>query len=315
MSGLRALRLVAGCGCLLAGLAAAAERPRVLVLKSSGLAAYHAVVAGFAAEARVDVVDLTLGQGGEGAAALLKQEVTNRPALVLAVGPAAANAARRAFTEVPVVFCMVPYFEKYGLEGPNLTGIALTSDLTSELTALKAALPAASRVGILLDPRYSSKLAESVAGLAGDKGLTVVPVELDNPAELERVLRSTKGKLDAMLMIADKTVGSAPVVRRLISFCAEEKLALLALSASQVKEGALLALSPSPVDIGQQAGRLANRILFEKVDPGALQVARPEQLDLAINLGTARKLGPGSEVALELLKFAAHQGYPVKVFE
>ena len=42
---------------------------------------------------------------------------------------------------MPVLFAMVPYFEKYGLEGPNITGIALTSDFTPELAALKAMAP------------------------------------------------------------------------------------------------------------------------------------------------------------------------------
>jgi putative ABC transport system substrate-binding protein len=84
-----------------------------------------------------------------------------------------------------------------------------------------------------------------------------------------------------------------------------------------VKEGATLALAPSPTAIGQQAGRLANRIIHEKVDPGALAVAQPEGLDLAINLSAAGKLGGSKDkdVVMELLRFAAKRDFPVRVFE
>src|SRR5207237_6742734 len=156
----------------------------------------------------------------------------------------AANGARKALGDVPIVFCMVPYYEKYSLEAPNVTGIALTSDLSVELSALHAIAPAARRVGILEDPRYSQKVIDDAAKVVADKGVSIVPLELDSAARVDKPLKAAKGKVDAMLMIADKTVGSAAVVKRLISFCDDEKLPLIALSASQVKEGALVSLSP-----------------------------------------------------------------------
>ncbi len=306
-----------GLGSFLAALSAllalpgAAERPRVVVVKSSDLAAYASVVAGFASEVRAEVVDLALDDSDAGKA--LKRAAEAEPALVLAVGPAAANGARKAFSDVPVVFCMVPYFEKYDLEGQNVTGIALTSDLSAELSALKAL--GAKRVGILEDPRYSAKVIEQASAAAGQRGMTVVPIEVDSAAKVDRALQAAKGRIDALLMIADKTVGNAAVVKRLIAFSQAEAVPLVGLSPSQVKEGALLSLSPSPIGIGQQAGRLANRIVHEKVDPGALAVAQPELLELALNLSTARKLGKSCDVAAQLLRFAAERGFQVRVYE
>jgi hypothetical protein len=61
--------------------------------------------------------------------------------------------------------------------------------------------------------------------------------------------------------------------------------------------------------------RLASRIIHEKVDPGALAVSRPEELDLAVNLSAADKLGGSREVVLELLRFAAKRDFPMRVFE
>lgn len=298
---------------LLASVAYAQSKPTVLVLKSSDLSAYTAVVAGFSAEARVNVQEVTLPEGAEAAASAVKQAAATKPTMVLAIGPASANAARKSFSDVPVVFCMVPYYERYALEGQNITGIALTNDIATELGTLKAVAPKVKRVGILNDPKYSQKLIKDASEAATGLGLSVVSLEVDRASRVDRVLETAPRKIDALLMIADKTVGNAAVVKKLIAFSADSGVPMLGLSPSQVKEGALISLSPSYIGIGQQAGRLTNRILFEKVDPGALAVAPPEVLELSVNLTTAKKVGQGSDITWDLFRFAADKGFPVKV--
>lgn len=295
---------------------AAAEpaRPRVVVVKSAGLAPYAAVVAGFSAEVRAEVVEVMLEDSTQAAARAFQRIASQKPALVLAIGPLAANTARRTLdARVPILFAMVPYYEKYGLEGPNITGIALTSDFRPELSALKSLAPSAKRVGILHDPRFSAGLVEAAQSAAGPLGLSIVPLAADAQAKADKVLAGSK--VDALLMVADKTVGNAAVVQELIAFATTQRLPLVGLTPSQVKEGATLALAPSPTAIGQQAGRLANRIIHEKVDPGALAVSQPEGMDLAVNLTAAGKLGGSRDVVLELLRFAAKRDFPVRVFE
>lgn len=294
---------------------AAAERPRVAVVKSSGLNAYAQVVAGFSAEVKAQAEEFTLEEGAEGAAATLKKVAASKPALVFAIGPAAAVGARREFSDVPVIFAMVPYYEKYELDGQNTTGIALTSDLSLELTALRAVLPKVKRVGVLEDPRYSKAFVDAAGQAAQARGLTLVPLEIDSPQKVDKVLASAKGKLDALVIISDKTVGNAAVVERLLAWSQEEKVPAVGLAAAQVKQGALFALAPAPLAIGQQAGRLANRVVVEKVDPGALAVANPEGLELNVNLSTARKQGAAEAFALDVVTFAARQGLTVKVVE
>ncbi|WP_083969234.1 ABC transporter substrate-binding protein [Hyalangium minutum] len=301
---------------LLPGLASAQGRRKVVAVKSALLAPYASVVAGFRAEADADVQEVMLDESSSAAARLFKTLAMQKPALVLAIGPLAANAARRSLGEdIPVLFVMVPYFEKYGLEGPNVTGISLTSDYTPELGALKALSPKVKRVGMLHDPRFSARQVQTAQEAASGLGLTIVPLEVEAQARVEKVLGAAAGKVDALLMVADKTVGNAAVVQALIAFASEQKLPLVALTSSQVKEGATLALAPSPTAIGQQAGRLANRIIHEKVNPGAMAVAQPESMDLAISLTATRKLSSSCDAAMELLRYAAKRDFPVKVHE
>lgn len=293
----------------------AGERPRVVVVKSSPLSAYAQVVAGFSAEVKAHVDEVTLESGSDAASDALKTVAQSKPALVLAIGPAAAVAARRELTDVPVLFTMVPYFEKYEIEGQNTTGIALTSDLSMELSALRAVQPKAKRVGVVNDPRFSKAMLENAASAASARGLKLVPLDLDSPTKLEKVLSGARGQVDALLIISDKTVGNAAVVERLIAWSLEEKVPAVGLAPAQVKQGALFALAPAPLAIGQQAGRLANRVLVEKVDPGALAVANPEGLELNLNLTTAKKLGAAEAIALDAMTFAARQNLAVKVVE
>lgn len=295
--------------------AAFADRPRVAVVKSGPLTAYAQVVAGFAAEVKGQVEEHTVEEGPEGAAATFKKLAQNKPALVLAIGPAAAVGARQQFSDVPVLFAMVPYFEKYELEGQNTTGIALTSDLSLELSALRAVQPKVKRVGVLNDPRYSKALLDGAAQAAQGRNLTLVPLDVDSPARVEKALGGAKGKIDALIVISDRTVGNAAVVEQLLAWSRAEKVPVVGLAAAQVKQGALFALSPAPLAIGQQAGRLANRVLVEKVDPGALAVANPEGVELHVNLATARRLGAPETFALDVVTFAARQGLVLRVVE
>jgi len=305
---------------LLVPVGQAAPPARIVVLKSADRAAYAEVVAGFSSEARASVAEVTLREGQSEAivrenAALLERIAQEGPAMVLAIGPTAANAAKRALTRIPVVFCMVPYFEKYGLEGAHVTGIGMTSDLSVELTVLQSFGAAVRRVGILHDPRYSAKVMEQAREQAAKRGLTIVPLEADSTARAEQVLTASRSKVDALLMVADKTVATEGVVRMLIEKTRTVGMPLVALSPTQVKEGALLSIAPTATGIGQQAGRLANRIVHEKVDPGALAVSAPELLEVALNLSAARKVGTGTDLIEELLKLAAARGFPLRVYE
>ncbi|MFY0580022.1 hypothetical protein ACN28S_42410 [Cystobacter fuscus] len=100
--------------------AAEPARPRAVVVKSAALAPYASVVAGFGAEVRAEVVEVTLEESAQAASRAFQRIVAQKPALVLAIGPLAANTARRSLgKDVPVLFAMVPYYEKYGLEGPT----------------------------------------------------------------------------------------------------------------------------------------------------------------------------------------------------
>lgn len=294
----------------------AQARPKVVVLKSSELSSYRAAAAAFCAELGEVAEHLIVDEVEDlNQSRTLKRLAEIAPDLVFALGPQAAVGARRVLGKTPVVFAMVPYFEKYELDAPNVTGVGLTSDLALELSLIKAAMPDVRKVGVVYDSRYSQKFVDDAVALASPKGLTVLPVDIDGLGKLERSLRTSRGRFDALVWVSDRTVATAAVVSRLIEWSLEEKLPSIAFGPAQVKEGAFLALSPTPTAMGQQAGRVARRIVEERVDPGALAVMAPDGSELYVNLTVAEALPDGEKWLSELLSFAARQSLSVRPVE
>lgn len=313
-------RLLVLSSCLVAG-TALAERPRVVTLRVTPSDTLSSVAAGFAAEVDADVTHLVIS--GAGSTALVHQravaalaDVKKSASLVLALGPVAAAAAKQVVSEVPVVFSMVPNYERYDLLGqPNITGVSLTSNFESELELIKALLPEARRVGVIFNPRYSGRQIEGMEAIAKRLSLTLVEIEVDSLTKAERATRGLKNRVDVMVMVADATVGDASFAHQLVESCLDDRIPLVGVGAATVADGALMSVTPTPIAIGQQAGRLANRIVHEKVDPGAIAVSQPEGYEIHVNVSTVNRLGEGVEFWQDLATYTARKHLSVRVVE
>ena len=300
--------------------AAAAEKDKdrvgeVAVLKSDSLTPYANAVAGFSAECRTEVAEYDLREDATRAEKIVKELQASKPSLIFALGPLAANTAKRAFDDIPIVFAMVPNWEKYGLEAKNVTGVALQRPVKTQLETLKALAQGAKRIGVLYNPRYTKSVIDTAVDAAKSLSITLVAVKVETPEEVPAAVKALAGKVDALWMIADRAVANPDAVQAIIKFALDNKVPVFALSEQQVKDGALVSLSPNYTAMGQQAGKIANKIIDQKLAPGSLMVAQPDGLDLAINLSTAKQIGAECNLALEIFKFAAKQGYPIRVFE
>lgn len=287
---------------------------RVAVVKSDDLTPYNEVVTGFSVETRAEITEYDLGGGRGDDGEVLGRVKALRPNLVLAIGPRAANLVARGLADVPVIFTMVPNWDKYGLTGRNVTGISLQRPVKAQLETLRAVSPKTRRVGVLYDPRYSEPVIDGARRAGGDLGLTLVPAKVRSADEVPSASKAFVGKVDAIWMIADRSVSNVTAFRHLVEFSYENRIPTFALAESQVREGALVSLTPNYVDIGRQAGRLAARIRGG-TPAGSIPVAAPEGLEIALNLSTAKRIGVHCDLALEIFTFAAKHGYPIKVFE
>src|SRR5947209_8781989 len=104
----------------------------------------------------------------EPGAADLEAQLKQAP-VVVALGRKALAVSREHAGNRPVVFCMVLGVGAADL-APNVTGVPLEADPKEVLARIRAALPAAKRVGVVHDPRATALLMERAKAAAGALG-------------------------------------------------------------------------------------------------------------------------------------------------
>jgi putative tryptophan/tyrosine transport system substrate-binding protein len=216
------------------------------------------------------------------AAELVRQRVN---VIATAGGEAAALAAKVATKTIPIVFSTsqdpVPsgLVASHSRPGGNATGVNfLVAELGSkQLGLLRELIPAAARVGLLVNPKFpgTERVMRDVTAAASAIGLQVDVVQASDSREIE-------------------SVGPDP-------FFASRRLQLAILAARHVlpavynvreypEAGGLMSYGTNVGDAYRQMGVYAGRIL--KGDkPADLPVVQSSKFELVINLPTARALG------------------------
>jgi putative ABC transport system substrate-binding protein len=231
--------------------------------------------------------------------ALVADLVRRRVALIAAVAPEAALAAKAATTTIPIVFGVGDDPVKIGLvtslarPGGNLTGINFFS---SELGAkrmelLREMVPAAARVAVLADPTFT--LTEShmrdAETAARAMGLQIRVLNAGTSREINAAFASFVRERPDVLY-----VGTSPlfISRRVQLTQLATRHAVPAIySGRQYTEiGGLMSYGTSLTDAFRQMGVYTGRIL-KGVKPADLPVIQSTKFELVINAETARMLG------------------------
>lgn len=275
------------------GLPDPARASEIAVLKSSSdIAAYSQAVETLKAElpASVTVTEYDL-QGDIARGQKLARKVrASDAAVVVAVGLKAALVAKLEIVDVPVIFCMVLDPARYDLRAPNLTGISLQIPIERQFNTIREILPKASRLGVLYDPEKTGGLVEDARRTAKSLGLALIERQVRAEKQVPAALRELLPQIEALWLVPDSTILTEDSLRFVLSTALDHSVPVVGFSAEFVRNGALLGLSVSPVDIGKQAGVLAKKILQGEAPPSQTAVP-PERVRLAINLKTAKFLG------------------------
>jgi putative tryptophan/tyrosine transport system substrate-binding protein len=269
-----------------------AEAREIAVLKSASIAAYNQAIDGFKA-ALPDAVTFNeydmQGDIARGRRQAQRIRASNA-ALVLAVGTKAALVAKLELVAIPVIFCMVLDPAQYRLNAPNMTGISLEVPIDRQFATVRTVLPNLRRIGVLYDPEKTTALVDEARQAAKALGLEMVARQVRSEKEVPATLRAIMPQIEALWLIPDSTVLTEDSLRFILGTTLDANVPVIGFSSELVRSGALLGLSVSYEDAGQQAGLLARKILYERAVPTAAAVA-PERVRLALNLKTAKFLG------------------------
>ena len=220
--------------------------------------------------------------------------------VITATGGEASGLAAKAATEtIPIVFTAGGDPVKLGLvfslnkPGGNVTGVTfIVGDIaTKRLGLLRQLVPHATMIAMLVNPNFPPASAElrDVQAAARTIGLQIDVVTASTSREIDVAFASFVGKRPDALF-----VGGDPFLLgqrdQIVSLVAHHVVPATYAQREFVAAGGLMSYGTSVPDGYRQAGVYTGRIL-RGVKPAELPVLQPTNLELAINLKTAKALG------------------------
>jgi putative ABC transport system substrate-binding protein len=225
---------------------------------------------------------------------------------------ASVRAAQNLVPPVPIV--MVPVNDPVGTglvaslarPGGHTTGIAtLNEDLTPKLLEYqRAVLPKVRVLVALFNPGNPSNLRflEDLRIRAGERAMTVLPVELKSPQGLDAAFSAIAAhRPDALQVLGDS--GNLDLSDRIAALALAQRLPSFSSVSTYAEYGGLLAYGASSRKLYVRAGYYVKKIL-DGANPGDLPVEQPTLIELWINMKTAKVLG--IDIPTNLQQLADH---------
>ncbi|MDO5028310.1 MAG: ABC transporter substrate-binding protein [Bacillota bacterium] len=258
-------------------------------------------------------VDYKNAQGDMATARSISEKfVSDGVDLIYAIATPAAQGAQGATEEIPIIFAAVTDPVGAGLvvseeePGGNISGVSDRADVRGQLSLYKDLDPSIKTLGLVysLDEINSKVQVDEVDQVAKDLGIEVKTKGIMTISDLGPSASSLIKEVDGFYILSDNKIASSIgllsdllLENKMISICAEE---------SQVQGGGLLTRGMKYKSLGQQAGRMAEQILVDKVKPANLPVEFPQEAQMIVNENTLKALGLSKD--LEIFKDAEYIG-------
>jgi ABC-type uncharacterized transport system substrate-binding protein len=251
-------------------------------------------------EDRDYVLDLRFADGDYSRFPTLAAKVAQRkPAVIVVTTISAARAAQRASTTIPIVMTGLIDPVGQGLiaslarPGGNTTGLAnLAQDVMPKLVEiLRATFPTIRVIALLFNPANPAnrELSKGIPAQVSSVGVTVRLVEFRAAGELEATFSAlAQQPPEALVVMSDAALYD---LRELISALAlRHRLPTIAYVPEFTDAGALMSYGPPRRAMYRRAAHYVKKILAG-AKPADLPVEQPTQVELSINLHTAKALG------------------------
>lgn len=219
------------------------------------------------------------------------QGLKGKVAVIVAMGPLAAQTARESAPEIPLVFCMVQDPVRLGLTtAPGVTGIANQVPVKNQLAAFRMVNPRGVRIGVIYNEANSGPIVQEAQKGAGVVRLAIVdrPVASDRqvPEALRSLLRGSDA-IDALWIPPDPILLGEEARRFILGEMLKAGKPVYSSLATLVAEGALVANAPDYATVGEQAAELVGRLAGGEKTRIEMLIPRAE---LVINKKIANRL-------------------------
>ncbi|ODT44788.1 MAG: hypothetical protein ABS70_04660 [Nitrospira sp. SCN 59-13] len=283
-----------------------AESNRIVVLSGQELKPYQDVLAGFQQSLIKQGINLPVevrtAQSAASITEVLDDIKRNGARLVVTLGSAATQAAVRDVGSVPIIATMIVTADDIKAAS-NATAVLLDFPLDLQMQWLHRIVPAVNTVGVLFNPKENQTKVSHALRIAKENGLSLVTQAVDTPRALPDALENLSRHVDALWGISDSVVMTPQTAEPILLSTLRNKIPLAGLSASWVKAGALYALDRDYLDIGNQCGEIAVKILGG-TSASSLVPTFPRKVTYSVNLKTAGAMN--LELPQDVVRGATH---------
>jgi putative tryptophan/tyrosine transport system substrate-binding protein len=235
--------------------------------------------------------------------------IQGRVAIIVALAPAAAVAAKKATTTIPIVFIIGNDPVGLGLitslnhPGGNVTGVTFLINALAgkRLQLISDLVPNARAFGLLINPTApgADLDRQDAEKIAAEMGRTLLVANVTNNDELDKAFATlVDQKADGLVISPDALFTSNR--NRLVALAAQHSIPTIYHLSEAVTAGGLMSYGTSFKDAHHLAGVYTGRILKGE-KPDDLPVQQSTKFEFAINVATAKALGltvPPSLIAL-----------------
>jgi len=248
-------------------------------------------------EGRNISIDWRFAEGkAERLPALAAELVRQDPSLIVTASTQAIVAAKAATTTIPVVFPAnadpvgAGFVKSLSRPGTNLTGLStVAADLgAKQIELLRVVLPQISEIALLVNPTNAgnAQVIRSFETGARDAGLALTIFEAKAAEAIDHAFPAmAAAKIDAVAMAIDGIFVQEG--KRITRLALINRLPLIS---PQQLGGELISYGVSLAANYRRAAAYVDRIL-KGAKPGELPVEQPTNIELVVNLKTAKALG------------------------
>lgn len=219
--------------------------------------------------------------------------------LILAIATPAAQAVAGATSDIPIIGTAITDFAEAGLVNDNAapgTNVTGTSDLTpvaEQIDLLTTLLPEAQTVGILYcSAEANSQIqADMAAAACQEKGLSYEIFTVSSSNEIQTVVESMVGRVDAIYAPTDNTIAAGMSTVSMVA--TDNGLPIICGEAGMVEAGGLATYGIDYYQLGYLAGEMAVSILRGETTAAETPIGYLDAslCELTVNEETAAALG------------------------
>ena len=193
--------------------------------------------------------------------------------LIYAIATPAAQSAKQATKDIPILFSAVTdpvaaqLIDSMENPGGNITGTSDESPMDKQLQLFKDLDKNINKIGIIYNTSEpnSQVQVEIAKELAPSLGLEIIPIGISNINDIPQTVDSMIKKVDGIYTITDNMVASA--INVVSDKAINNKIITVGAEDSHVSGGILITDGISYYELGKQTARMAKEILVDGKSP------------------------------------------------